>query len=405
MPRSSDLLFHKYELGAVIEGQAKAVADAVNAVPDRELLNSPTEVFVERFAREFQLELPVLLEDERHVSHEEAEVEIYDPWDRCHMRARGYRVTLVVPFQGDHELFFCHPFTFTLNPPRALIGPGTLSLTRELREIDAPQLKASFDTELTTIKQWLGWVNDGVKRFNEGLPGHVQQRVDARRQELRRAQDAVAALGLPVRNSHEAPRTYAAPEVSRKPAPPMPQAGRTQPLEPALAQQHYEHILQVVQSFAIVMERSPRAFAGMGEEHIRDNLLAHLNGHYPGLATGETFNVSGKTDILVRSQDQNIFIAECKFWEGPAAFSDAIDQLRGYLGWRDRKTALFMFNRRKSFSSVLGKIHSGVLAHPAFKKEVSSPLGEGTFRFVLRQVNDEDADMLMSVLAFDVPTA
>jgi len=44
-----------------------------------------------------------------------------------------------------------------------------------------------------------------------------------------------------------------------------------------------------------VLERSPKAFAHMEEEHLRDQFLVQLNGHYEGQATGETFNAEGKT--------------------------------------------------------------------------------------------------------------
>lgn len=62
-----------------------------------------------------------------------------------------------------------------------------------------------------------------------------------------------------------------------------------------------------------------------------------------GKATGETFNRAGKTDILLREGDRNVFIAECKFWKGPKAFGEAIDQRLGYTMWRDSKTAILVF--------------------------------------------------------------
>jgi hypothetical protein len=43
-----------------------------------------------------------------------------------------------------------------------------------------------------------------------------------------------------------------------------------------------------------------------------------LNGHYHGLATGEAFNVGGKTDTLIRSNGHNDFNAECKLSSGMA---------------------------------------------------------------------------------------
>ena len=88
------------------------------------------------------------------------------------------------------------------------------------------------------------------------------------------------------------------------------------------------------------MERSPQTFAKLTEEEIRDFFLIQLNGHYQGNATGETFNGAGKTDILIRYKNANAFIAECKFWSGQKKMTETINQLMGYITWRDTKTAI-----------------------------------------------------------------
>src|SRR4029077_3780088 len=66
---------------------------------------------------------------------------------------------------------------------------------------------------------------------------------------------------------------------------------------------------------------------------------------YEGDAAGETFNFQSKTDILIRKDGKNVFIAECKFWKGEKAFGETLDQLLSYLSWRDTKTAVVLFNR------------------------------------------------------------
>ena len=86
------------------------------------------------------------------------------------------------------------------------------------------------------------------------------------------------------------------------------------------------------------------------------DFLVQLNGAYEGQATGETFNGEGKTDILIRVEGKNIFVAECKFWSGEKAFLATIDQLLSYLCWRDTKAAVVVFNRNAGFSAVLAKI-------------------------------------------------
>jgi hypothetical protein len=57
-------------------------------------------------------------------------------------------------------------------------------------------------------------------------------------------------------------------------------------------------------------------------------------------ATGETFNFQGKTDILIRVEAKNVYIAECKFWKGEKTLLATLDQLLSYLSWRDTKAAL-----------------------------------------------------------------
>src|SRR5207248_2156138 len=122
----------------------------------------------------------------------------------------------------------------------------------------------------------------------------------------------VAALGIPMRRREDAPRTYAAPVVRRK-LPTSRLSGGTPAFkpEPALPMDEYEHILSIVLNMAKVIERSPRRFADMAEEELRDHFLVQLNGQYEGQATGETFNFQGKTDILIRTEGRNVFIAEC----------------------------------------------------------------------------------------------
>ena len=46
-------------------------------------------------------------------------------------------------------------------------------------------------------------------------------------------------------------------------------------------------------------------------------------------------------------------MAECKIWKGQKNFTAAIEQLLGYLTWRDSKTALLIFSRNKNFKEVL----------------------------------------------------
>jgi hypothetical protein len=151
-----------------------------------------------------------------------------------------------------------------------------------------------------------------------------------------------------------------------------------------------------------VMERSPSAFQAMGEENLRHHFLVPLNGHFEGAASGETFNFFGKTDILIRVQDRNIFVAECKFWSGEKSFIDTITQLLNYLSWRDTKAAILIFNRNQNFSSVLQTIQDTLPKHPHIKRGPSKE-ADTRFRSVFGNPSDHSREIVLTVLAFDVP--
>jgi hypothetical protein len=142
----------------------------------------------------------------------------------------------------------------------------------------------------------------------------------------------------------------------------------------------------------------------MDEEALRQHFLVQLNGQFEGRATGETFNFGGKTDILLREGDRNVFIAECKFWKGPKKFAEALDQLLGYASWRDTKTAILVFNRGTETSTVLAGVDAVMKAHANFKRTLEW-MHESGLRCVLHQPGDKNRELIVSVMVFHVPMA
>ena len=74
----------------------------------------------------------------------------------------------------------------------------------------------------------------------------------------------------------------------------------------------YREILQTIHETGKVFERLPRTYADKDEEALRDHLILELEPRFAYSTTGETFNKQGKTDILIRHEKSNLFVAECK---------------------------------------------------------------------------------------------
>ena len=149
-------------------------------------------------------------------------------------------------------------------------------------------------------------------------------------------------------------------------------------------------------------ERQPSTYADKEEEHLRDNILVVLEPNFEGSATGETFNKKGKTDILLRHEGSNVFIAECKFWKGKVSFLKTITQLLSYLTWRDSKAAVIMFVQNKNFTSVLETAISAISEHSNYVDFKNST--EETWHNYKFHLNDDpNRHLNLAVMLYHIP--
>jgi hypothetical protein len=317
--------------------------------------------------------------------------------------AKGIAITIAVPFEGDGVLFNFRPSSYTLSPPRGEVAEQEIHIIYKRLSHDAEELKRDYQGDVKEIKSNLQVIQRDVQQYNESLLPFIRDSIIRRKEKIMKDTGLVASLGLPIRKRDGAPKTYAIPDIRKKAVlTPPPATEKAFKPEPALDMALYENALDIIKGMVHVMERSPRAFATMGEEDLRQHFLVQLNGQFEGSATGETFNYEGKTDILIRNDDRNVFIAECKFWKGEKGLSETIDQILNYTSWRDTKTAIILFNRGKNFSSVLEKIPVVVKAHACFKRD-GGKREETEFRFVFHQPDDVNRELILTVMAFNVP--
>jgi hypothetical protein len=401
-----EVLFYKAGMHAVMDQQLARAGQEIAGYDADRLLNTPTNDLVMYFVEKYQLEVPTLQRDQAFIDQREGNVPVIDYFSRDYggrlgtREVTGTHVELTVPFSGDKEMFYVQPTTSDTAPPRAIVTSSALIIRVVGRNMTADHVKRELDSTLADIDQYLNWQRGTADEFNRRLESSVRQSIETRKNKLLADRHLVAGLGFAMKPRTDAARTYAAPQVRRKVVPPPASTAPFKP-EPVLDDQNYKHILNVIENMTKVMERSPTAFAQMGEEAIRQHYLVQLNGHFEGAATGETFNYQGKTDILIRAEGRNIFIAECKFWRGEKQFVETVDQILSYLSWRDTKAAIVLFNRNKEFSQVLGKIKGAMATHPHKKH---GPIEESETRlcYIFGNPSDHSREILLTVLAFDV---
>lgn len=165
----------------------------------------------------------------------------------------------------------------------------------------------------------------------------------------------------------------------------------------------YGHILRVVDSVGKMIERHPSTFLGKSEEDLRDLILVSLESNPLGTATGETYNKSGKTDILIRHDNSNIFIGECKVWHGQSEYLKAIDQLLGYLTWRDKNAALILFVRNQDISNVINTTQTAISQHPQYISHTSEG-NDGWISCQFRAI-DNDSVFNIAIMPYHTPSS
>jgi hypothetical protein len=407
---AEEYLFRKSPIYSVIQNQTAAVKKEVQSIPANTLLNASEHDLVRALIEKLRLDVPIIDEADIYIARsEETGVDVSsDPMRMIFDRSQpfyipGTETVIAVPFRGDVGFFQMQPQTYSLNLPHVEIGRGELLLRYVRTDQNAEAVKLEYQRAVHSIKEHLKSLSESAGQFNGQLEGLVTKEVKTRKERLLKDAGMIAAIGLPMKKRAGVPVTYSVPVTRRAPRIEEIKVSGTFKPEPTLAQEDYEEILRIMSNMVQVMELSPHAFLEMDEESLRTHFLVQLNGAFSGQATGETFNFQGKTDILIRVDGKNIFIAECKFWKGEKAFLATIDQLLSYLSWRDTKTAVIVFNRNADFSAVLAKIVTTAPAHPNFKRDLGRS-GETTFRYIFAQPNDVNREIALTVLAFDVPT-
>ncbi len=305
---------------------------------------------------------------------------------------------------GNGDLFAHQPSQFQMSELKGSVTPGRLRVDHifDRPSVSAQEAKFAIDRVIGLIANNVVFANNDVDRYNASLESRLRPIVEQLKMQVDNQRKVRKELGLSVRRRTDAPHPV---PIQRKVlgvtrvTTMAPRAERTAEQERALNDADYEDVISVLVGMLKAFERTPSVAAGRPEEFLRDILLVTLNGTFEGAATGETFVGKGKTDILVRVEDRHVFVGECKWWEGPKGASDAVDQLLGYLPWRDEKAALIFFIDRKNASAVIVAAHDAVLGHASYQRPGAESADPSIRRnYVLGQPDDPDREIHLAAL-------
>ncbi len=266
--------------------------------------------------------------------------------------------------------------------------------------------EAAVERGKEAIRFWLGNRNKDIEQGNKTLRQRVRNVWEAKQKQVEeqhgKTQEVLKNLDIPLHRDPNAPvkpveiKPRKLHTVVQKPT------VKAAPAVPTLRREDVVDLVTFIEQYARQFETAPKAYAKMTEEELRDLLLGMLNANYPGSATGETFRKLGKTDVSLHVETGHALVCECKFWAGAKGYGEALDQLFGYLTWRDSHGVLIHFCRLKDMSRAVAEAKRVMNEHGSFLSGSLHDVSET--RFVSRHAHPQDADRSLELhhLFFDL---
>jgi len=237
----------------------------------------------------------------------------------------------------------------------------------DVKRKDAEDIKETIDSDISEWKKKLerevNHLNRDIRKMQGDFEDRARQYIETQRENMKAKNEALTELGISTQNTDQ---RFVEPE--KKKDLDLPDLEGSEDRQ-KIRDKTFVDVLDIIDSMKLNVERSKSTVRELDEESLRDIFLGAIDSHY-GSATGESFNRGGKTDILLRHDNVNLFIAECKFWKGKSRFKDAVDQLLGNLTSDDSHAALLIFSNREDVARVRSQISEGVNEHKESQKKL-----------------------------------
>ena len=409
--RTQDHLFSRNKWSIAAAEQRHRLEADVSNMDENMLLNTPILELCNYLAQKYRINIPILKKDQVIIEQRAAQVaqntfpaHATSATSPSRMVA-GTIIEVTIPFDGTPECFHMQPTTFTFHPPSGDVRGNSVIIQLEGVGLVADMVRAQIQQIITEIGKNLRYLQIDANRFNGNLYSYAHTVVEQQRQKINSDPDAAAA-GIKVKARTADMDSEPMSEERRTVTPVLSPPAQTNVL-PSLALKDYEQILQALPTIAQTIRLSPSILKTMDDAALRAYFLIQLNARFASNSGGETFVFMGNSDLCIRAEDKNIFVAECTFWAGREQFAATLNQLLGVRKWRDVRAAIIVFQRDHPFTEMRDSLRAIIRSHSSFKRELPQ-LSDTTFLYGFTHHGfthheDRSHEFLLTVLAFDVP--
>ncbi len=403
-------MFHGDQVRDFLEHNTQLIQYEIGEAAEDYILNVNEEEYISYLEQKLTIDTPHIDFEQMSVDSYEDEIPAeYFPQTFFVHQGKSYRKQVVVyhlPYTGNPQLFKFTPSTYQLSFPEVYLQGQYVCFDIINFSNNPDEIKREADRNINSIRFFIGSVIQEVDAYNSQVRANIQGIFNARKKKILDSRNLLASLGVPLRKRDNLPETFAIPSP-QKIKPLIVKPGVTEKgykPEPTLDQATYQEILEIIHSMGKEFETLPGTYFNKGEEELRDHFLLYLAPRFrnEGSVTGETFSKVGKTDIVYRYENSNVFVAECKFWKGQAEYLKTINQLLSYLTWRDSKAAVINFVKNREISSVLETVKRVTPEHPNYLGFVNE-LDTSWFNYRFHINDDPNREVKLAVMLYHIP--
>lgn len=387
------------------KGYYQTIKEEISSKGKDYVLKVDEDEFINYLVEKYRIEPLEILTDSEVVGNPEKSNEMRkDMFGQAYM-ADVYIFLVKYQFSGHGGLFRIQPnpyYSYTSYNIDVDFYKQTVSFSFKIYEQNPVEFSQTKSQCYSEAFKNMTYLNDNVAEFNASYEQTIRSLFMQEKQSYMKENDFFAAINIKIDQSTET--IFTAPTIKKKVIiQPIVEKNKEFNSVPSMSQEMYDDVIKVINESGKSMEKKPGLYIGKDEEGLRDQFLFVLETRYVGTtATGETFNRSGKADIILKyaNDGTNLFIAECKFWHGSAEYSKAIFQLFDrYLTWRDSKVAIIIFVQNEDFTKVLQTIKEVTPEHEYYIKH-KGDRGESSFSYDFHLAQDNDKKVQLEILAF-----
>ena len=418
-------LFNRQETRQFTSRNTESLTREINSIPDNDILTLDINELADYYNDKYSINTIELYKSDISSTIEERKIEeynpFYDPYSTIGFESKtikvdAYRINYKIPFDGNYNLLYLQPNMMMLrqfdvdgielNNNTEYLPYICFSIDLKKNVLDGkdnPQeiIDKKFEEEFSSYETMIRYVNNDITHYNAALKNIIIDLLNKRKEKSSNLTSLLSKINIPLKSSPNATNTTPISLTIKKEKKKYPEKKNENYEDYSIADEDYNKIKNIINQACISYERTAITINKLEEEDIRNLLLSNLNSHYDSMATGETFSKTGKTDIRIQFKNKAAYVAECKIWHGPSEFNKAIDQLFGYITWRDVKTSLIIFNKtNQDFSVLLDKIDSELNNHDL--RISCKRIAQNNWQCTFKKSSESNEKVELNIIACDI---